>query len=174
MPLRRTVFWILLGATLLVYGAIVLWSLPQISSAAGGLTPFGLRPAGYNLVEAKAFLTALGTEGRAFYLGPQHGLDTAYPALLAATLIWATLWGFGDLPGAARVLLVLPALAGTGFDYHENVRVAGLLREEAPTAAMVGAASFATVAKSVATTVAMIIVLVGLGLRLRSYRRAGR
>jgi hypothetical protein len=82
----KALFWTLLAVTLGVYLVIVLWSLPRIAAEAGGIVPFDMRPAGYSLDDAKGFLTALSDSGRAFYLGTQHLLDLAYPALLGVTL----------------------------------------------------------------------------------------
>jgi len=162
---RRGLFWVLFAATLVLYGVIVLWSLPQISKAASGLPPFDLRPLGYSLDEATAFLAALSGEARDFYLGPQHWLDLFYPALLGATLIWSILWAFREFPLVLRGVLIMPAVAGAVFDWVENAQVAVLLRAEIVAEAAVSAASFATVAKSMATTLAMVILLAGLARR---------
>ena len=164
-------FCALFAATMAFYAAIVLWSLPRISGAAGGLAPFDLRPAGYDLAQATAFLDALTPAARAQYLGAQHWLDTVYPPLLALTLGWAILWGFRDAPAVLRLGLLVPAVAGAGFDLLENARVAALLRADDVTAGMVARASFATVAKSVATALAMLAALAGLARRIRIARR---
>lgn len=171
--MRHAAFWLLLAATLAVYAAMVFWSLPRIATAAGGLLPFDLRPGGYSTEAALVFLDALDTEGRAFYLGPQHALDRVYPGLLALTLGWATLWAFRQTPVWLRGALVLPAVAGAIFDWIENARVAALLQAETVTGEAVRAASLATVAKSVAVTAAIATLLTGLGWRAW-LRRRGR
>ena len=89
MVSRRVAFWALFAVTNIVYLVMVVWSLPKVSEAAGGLVPFDMRPTGYSFEEAKAFLAALGPEGTAFYLHVQQRLDLLYPALLAATLFFA-------------------------------------------------------------------------------------
>ena len=71
---RRAVM-ALFAATIGLYLVMLLWSLPKIAAEAGGLTPFDMRPGGYSLAEARAFLAALSPEGTAFYLGVQHRLD---------------------------------------------------------------------------------------------------
>lgn len=168
----RAAFWWLAGATLAVYLAMVLWSLPQIADAAAGLRPFDLRPFGYGGPEARAFLAALSPEGTAFYLGVQHKLDIVYPPALAITLVWAFL---RLLPRGWALIAAIPALLGAVFDLFENAAVAGLLRAGADGAsdAMVAVASQWTVLKSASDAVALIALLLALGMRRRA-RRARR
>jgi len=94
------------------------------------------------------FLAALNAQGLALYLGPQKWLDLAYPALLGVFLAWSFVrLGPGILP---RTLLVVFAVAATGFDYLENFRVRAMLLAgaEGTTEAVSWAASLATLAKS--------------------------
>lgn len=173
---RIVAFWCLLAVTIGVYATMLVWTLPAISAAAGGLTPFDMQPGGYDLPAAQGFLAALTEDGRALYLGAQHRLDAAYPALLAATLIWSLAWAFRWAPAWARIALAIPPVIGAAADYLENARVSGLLLAEAVTADQVAAASQATIVKSSATTVAMLCLLAGLGLvaiRRLLGRRAG-
>ncbi|MDP2061752.1 MAG: hypothetical protein Q8J98_01430 [Phaeovulum sp.] len=157
--MKRGLFWLMFALMAGVYGAMLIWTLPQLKLLSGGLLPFDLRPGGYDLAEAQALLAALGADGRAYYLGVQQSLDSAYPALYAVVMVLA----FRALvPGWwGRVLGVLVA-AGAGFDYLENARVAVMLRAEpqAVTEAMVAAASQATVIKSVAVAVALVVLSV--------------
>jgi hypothetical protein len=155
-----SVFWALFAATLALYLVIVLWSLPLITDEAGGLAPFDMRPMGYNLEEARAFVTALSDRGREFYLGTQHLLDWLYPALLGATFAL----GFSLLfRGALLLALIVLSVWVVGFDWLENLTVADLLRTD-PTALDVGQVAGAarwSVLKSVATTLAWIALLAG-------------
>ncbi|MCK0172315.1 hypothetical protein MWU53_14725 [Aliiroseovarius sp. S1123] len=159
MSLTRA-FWVVFAAMVLVYCAMVLWSLPIIMSDANGLMPFDLRPSGYTTEEARAFLSALSESGRAHYLGVQHKLDTLYPGLMALSLILAylllfpTKWaaGFSVLAGLAAV-----------FDWSENSAVADLLRlgAEGIDEEVVSAAAQFTMLKSGFVAVALTILLVG-------------
>lgn len=157
--MKRALFWVLLALMAGVYCMMLFWTLPRLKVLSGGLLPFDLRPSGYTLAEALALLAAMGTEGRAYYLSVQQQLDSAYPVLYAVVMVLAfralapLWWG--------RALGVL-ALAGAGFDYLENARVAVMLRQapEAVTEAMVAAASQATVLKSVTVTVALVVLSV--------------
>ncbi len=169
-----TTGWIVFAAAVAVYLVMVLWSLPFIAAEAKGEVPFDLRPMGYNLNEANAFLSALSARGREFYHSVQHRLDLAYPALLALAL------GIGSGLTAprtwrsARWLLVLLPLIGMAADYRENALVSDLLEAQLPLAdaALVDAASRVTVVKSIATTLAMFLFLTLLVMWIVRKRRA--
>ena len=53
----RVLFWTCFAAAMAIYIAMILWSLPVITEAAGGLAPFDMRPFGYTLADAQAFLS---------------------------------------------------------------------------------------------------------------------
>lgn len=157
----RVAYWAVFAAALAIYGAMVGWTLPAISRDAGGLVPFDMRPAGYSVEEARAFLTALGDQGRAIYLGPQHLLDLLYPALLAVVLIGAVRVLIGPL--WLRWGLSLLALGGMVADYLENTRVGVMLREDGMLSeALILSASRATQAKAGLTSVVMLAACAGL------------
>jgi hypothetical protein len=112
--------WALPVATAIAYGVLVLWFGPQVQAAAGGLTPFDLRPLGYDAEAARTFLSALTPEGRDVYLGPVRMTDTVFPVLFTLTLClplrrWH--WGWA-----------LPALAYGLLDLAENMAVATVLK----------------------------------------------
>jgi hypothetical protein len=172
----RLAYATLFAVTLAVYLVMVIWSLPRIAAEAGGLLAFDLRPTGYGLQDAQAFLSALSPRGNSFYLGVQHRLDLAYPGLLALTLAI----GFWHLsrgaPTFLRIGLLVPAILSALFDYLENARVAGLLNSAAAgvNAEMVDAASLATVLKSLFGTIAIVSILGALALRGWRRWRGGR
>ena len=160
--IRKTMaFWLLFGVTTAVYAVMVAWTLPRIAAAAGGATPFDLRPGGYSFEEASAFLAALTPAGRSFYLDVQQSFDLVYPALLSATLFFAIWLLVPPRWGAWRWILALIAVPPAVFDYLENLAVANLLKltPGAVTPEIVGVASQWTVLKSQSTTVVIIIVL---------------
>ncbi len=162
MTLKRA-FWGLFVLMAVNYLIMVLWSLPQLMVE--GVLPFDLRPAGYSPDDARAYLSGLSPEARAFYLGPQHWLDTAYPALLLLTLgvAFHRLFGRGMAWGATAV-----AGAAAGFDWLENAAVSGLLALDpgGVTDALVQAASRWTVLKSTAVPVALTLLMIGAGRKL--------
>ena len=161
--MKRVTFLTVLTATLGVYFTMLFWSLPKLSELAGGLKMFDLRPGGYSLAEAQEITSALGEAGRAFYLGTQHKLDTAYPLLLTLTLTMSYAKLFTRK--IALALMLLAAMAAS-FDLLENMTVADMLRAgpEALTADMSEAASRWTLLKSVASSLAFLALLAGLGL----------
>lgn len=154
---RHAPYILLSALTLGVYLVMVLWSLPAISAAAGGLPPFDLRPMGYDTTEARAFLEALTPEGRALYAGWQHRLDAVFPAALAIWSCWTLL---KLLPRRLALVLCALALVASGADYAENAAVARLLEGFDPDTAL--AASRWTVIKSMASTVVYTAMLAGL------------
>lgn len=154
-------FWILAGATLALYLTIVLWSLPTVAAAAGGLAPFDLRPGGYSFEEVQAFLAALTPEGAAFYDQVQHRLDIFFPALIALTIYFAIAALLPRSLGGWRFVLAAPALLLAPFDWIENAAVGEMLQAgaEGVTTGMANAASGWTQAKSLMTTVVMSALL---------------
>ncbi|TLP69314.1 hypothetical protein FEE96_03245 [Parasedimentitalea maritima] len=155
----RQIYWGVFAAALGVYAVMIAWTLPSITQYADGLPPFDLRPMGYSAEEARAFLSALGAEGRALYTGPQRLLDMAYPALLGFVLIGALRHLYAR--GWLLTVLVFVVLAAMGSDYLENMRVALLLSGDTSDLT-IASASRSTVMKSVLTSVAMFAVLAGL------------
>ncbi|MBL9049794.1 MAG: hypothetical protein JNK19_06760 [Tabrizicola sp.] len=167
--MRNILFWAVILATGVVYLTMVLWSLPEISRQAGGLQPFDLRPRGYSIEEARAFLAALGEPGRVFYRTVQHRLDLVFPGLLALSL---SLGYFRLAPRRWAVVLSLVVIAGACLDWAENAAVAGLLAASEPEDAAILAASRLTVLKSGAATIGFVALL---GLLLRAgWARWGR
>ncbi|MDA5095520.1 hypothetical protein O2N63_15630 [Aliiroseovarius sp. KMU-50] len=147
---------------IVVYLAMVLWSLPIISGDAGGLMPFDLRPGGYSYDEAQEFLSALGPQGRTHYLGPQHWLDLFYPGLMALSLVLAYLILFAR---KWAVLFSAVAVLAAVFDWAENSAVAEMLNAgvDGVSESLVGWASVLTILKSGAVTLAMLLLLLGCG-----------
>ncbi len=151
--------WAFFILAMAVYLTVIMWSLPHLQQAAGGRVAFDLLPMGYQPVEARALVAALGVEGRAYYLNVQHRLDTAYPVLLAVVLTLAfRLLVKGWLAWALTAIAVLAA----AFDYLENMSVAVLLRAgpDMMTDAMVENASRWTRLKSAAASMAFIALVV--------------
>ncbi len=161
--------WIVTGVLYLI---IVLWSLPMIAGEAGGILPFDLRPRGYSLDEAGAFLNALSDAGRAQYLGPQRWLDIVFPVSLACALIVTFRASFS---GWLRQVLIAAAVIGLLADLGENQLVHALLsvRGGDVDAETVSLASLATVVKSAGATVAMSAALfAGIRAMWRRWRSA--
>lgn len=170
----RAQYWLLVAATFGVYATMVLWTLPSISADAGGLATFDMRPGGYTLEEARAFLSALGPDGRALYTGPQRILDMAYPIMLAVVLSIAL--GHFIKTGWRRWMVMALPIIGAAADYMENWAVAGMLRTDPAdlTARTVEAASRWSVLKATSTTIAMLVLLIVMAFTLGRWLGARR
>jgi hypothetical protein len=101
---------------------------------AGGAAPFDIRPLGYSYDEARAFLEALGEQGRAYYLRPELILDTIYPPFYAVSralaLWWLTMPGRlydGAVPQRWRWTLVAMPIVMATCDSVENICIAKML-----------------------------------------------
>ena len=173
MTRRQLGFWALSCTTIGLYLSMVGWSLPRIASAAGGVTPFDMRPTGYSYDDALAFLRAITPEGRDFYLSVQHRLDLVYPPLLGLSLGLALWHLLGPARAAIRIASIILCLAVTSTDLWENVQVAALLQldPDAVGKEMVVRASTTTITKSLLTTLAMSAMIVALMARALSRRR---
>lgn len=161
MAARNLAFWTLVAATGGVYATMLAWSIPMISAEAGGLPVLDMRPGGYTFEAARTFLAALSESGRDFYLHVQLRLDIAYPALLAATLVWAIVRLAPARWGVMRFWLAVAALPGMAFDYAENFMIMRMLKAGADglTPEMAATASFFSRAKAITTSIAFTLLL---------------
>jgi hypothetical protein len=108
--------------------------LGHLTHLAGGLTPFDIRPKGYSYAEARAFLEAIGEQGRRYYLSPELVIDTFYAPLYAVSrglaLWWLTMLGrVREAPVPLKVryaLIAVPILMAT-LDLVENGCIAVML-----------------------------------------------
>lgn len=143
--------------------------------AVSGLIPFDMRPLGYSHTDALMLLDALGADGRAYYLSHQIPLDTVYPALLALTLTGAICWIGQRLPSRTLVRAgVALSIGAAAFDYAENLAICAMIwNGPTPSVPLVFAASAATIAKSVLTSLAVSLTLL-LGVMWARRSIAGR
>lgn len=169
---------ILLALAVLNYLVMVLVTIPTLQEMAGGLALFDMMPSGYDFAHATALLERLGEAGRDYYLYRQIPLDIVYPGLFALSFFTATNWLAGRWDRAAgilRVLAFLPIVAALA-DYLENFLIVRMIGSySALSEGLVAAASGASVAKAVSTTVffvAFLIMLILWGLsRLKIFQR---
>ena len=157
-----------------IYLLMVKITLAHIE-AVSGLIPFDMRPLGYSFADALTLLDALGADGRAYYLSHQMPLDTVYPALLALTLVGAICWIGQRLPKRTLVRAgVTLSLGAAAFDYAENLAICAMIWNwPNPSVPLVFAASAATTAKSVLTSLAVSLTLL-LGVMWARRSMAGR
>ena len=169
---KRTGRWamIALVAALIIYVVMVAVTLPHLAELAGERV-FDMRPRGYSEETARAIWTALGEEGRRYYLTRQLPLDAVFPGLMAVALVLGLRWmGQRGLAASWVCLGIIAAVGAALADYSENILVAIMLMGEV-TQGVARAASMATVVKSVANTAAYVLVLLGLA-RVMIGRRA--
>jgi len=173
-----------MAVSLAIWAVMVFWSLAYLRRISGGLQPFDLRPFGYDVTEARAFLAALSQVGRDYYLDIQLSLDNAYPFTYAVSravlLLWLTIPGrLGDwaVPRRARAALAALPVVTAACDYVENDAIARMLtagpQVDAETVAW---ASFWTQAKSLGyfVTDGLAVILAVIAFHRWWQRRYGR
>ena len=154
----------------LIYGLMITVTLVHIESVSGHV-PFDMRPMGYSPEDAAALLAGLGVEGRKYYLSHQIPLDTAYPTLLAFTLVSLMRWLGQNMPAdwLVRVGIVL-SISAALCDYMENLGITVMILSWPDLSAPhVYASSIATLTKSGLTTAAVIVAFL-IGFRAASQR----
>jgi hypothetical protein len=124
----------LLVASGLLWAVMFFGPLAHLTQLAGGLTPFDIRPKGYSYAEARAFLEAIGEQGRRYYASPELVIDTFYPPLYAVSrglaLWWLTMPGRlreDPLPLKVRYALVAVPILMASLDLFENGCIAVIL-----------------------------------------------
>ncbi len=145
---------LIIGLTAVNYAMMLIFSIPKLLSAAGGMWPFDLRIMGYSVEYATEYVTTITPEGRLFYLEVQQMLDTFFPALLAVSLMLALYRLAPTLP----VLFLFPA-SGALFDYYENASVAQILLTDAPDQGLVEVASLLTGLKFASIAISLLAIL---------------
>ena len=162
------------GLGALIYGLMITLTLAQIE-AVSGQVPFDMRPLGYSPKDAATLLEGLGTEGRRYYLSHQIPLDTAYPTLLAFTLVSLMRW-LGQNMSTHRLVRfgIFLSVGAALCDYGENLGITVMILSwPGFSAPFVYASSIATVAKSGLTTAAVIVtILIGFRAAAQRLRRA--
>lgn len=151
----KPVLWLIPLACLMSLLVLIFHLAPLLSAQTANGIPFDLRPLGYSVAEARAYLAGFTPAGTALYLGPIRLTDTLFPVLLTATL-WLPLIGRGQL-------WFLPALAYGLSDLGENLATARLLNIGTQVQAeAVALASGFTQAKFLTLTIAVLLALYAL------------
>jgi hypothetical protein len=124
----------LLAASGLLWAVMFFGPLAHLTQLAGGLMPFDIRQKGYSYTEARAFLEAIGNQGRRYYASPQLIIDSLYPPLYAVSrglaLWWLTMQGRvreAPLPLKVRYALVAAPVLMASLDLFENGCIALML-----------------------------------------------
>lgn len=171
----RTVF-VLVAVMLLVYGYMLVYSIPRIMAYAGGMKLFDMLPTGYSFEYAQMLLNALGPDGRNAYLTRQIPIDLVYPALFAVSCSLLSVWMLRKVfspRGWIFGLSLIPVLASV-FDYFENFGVAAMLLSYPDlSSSLVKASCIFSVAKAGLTTVFFVVLILG-GIFVLSRRSASQ
>jgi hypothetical protein len=141
---------------MVVYSAILFYSIPKVVMSAPEMKLFDVSPSGYTTQYAISLLKAIGPEGRELYLSLQLPLDFIYPGLFMISYPLLFAWLLRKnyaLESKLYYALYIPILAGL-FDYAENVFIIMMLKAyPALGSGLVTAASLATISKSILTSV---------------------
>ena len=157
--------------TSLVYGFMLLVTIPEVLRFSGEMKIFDLMPMGYEPEYAGKLLEKLDVEGRNAYLYNQIPVDFIYPFLFGITYCLVLAYFLNKLDSLKTqyfYLCLLPVMAGL-FDYLENFGIVNMLISYPHfSAAAVQITSFFTVFKSLLSTLCfsvIIVVMVMVGLR---------
>ncbi|PCJ93140.1 MAG: hypothetical protein COA52_06895 [Hyphomicrobiales bacterium] len=154
-------FWMAAAAS--IYALMILITLARLQEMSGGIPVFDMMPTGYDSQFAHSLLTAIGGEGRQYYLWRQIPLDLIYPALFGTSFYLLANWMAGKLHVFQRILRLtaLVAVAVGVADYIENFFIILMLRDYPNLSdALVNAASIATLLKSSLTLIYFIVLIV--------------
>ncbi len=156
---------IFFSLNMVFYLAILLYSIPLVGKSAPAMKLFDVSPSGYTKEYAVSLLNAIGAEGRDLYLSLQLPLDFVYPGLFIISYSLMLAWLLGknyDLRSKVYYALYLPIFAGL-FDYLENVFIILMVKTYPDlSAGLVSAASFATIAKSILSSVFFTLLLLSI------------
>ena len=148
---------------MIVYVLMLSHTIPVVEEYSNGKKLFDLSPGGYSYEYAKELLTVLGENGRELYLYNQLPLDFLYPGLFAISCSLLLSWLFLKIkePNSSLFYLCLiPAAAGV-FDYVENISIVSMIVGFPDISqGVVEISSWATIAKSVMTTLFFIVLTV--------------
>ena len=155
---------------IIVYFAMLLYTIPQVSAYAPGINLFDLSPTGYSFEYAIKLLDTLGSDGRELYLYRQLPLDFIYPGLFAGSCSLLLSWLLLKTQNTNSKLFYcsyIPVAAGL-FDYFENIFIVSILTSYPNVSEVsISLASSMTIAKSVLTTAFFGVLIIGVILNLK-------
>lgn len=148
---------------MIVYTLMLFYTIPVVEAYSNGKKLFDLSPGGYSYEYAKELLAVLGEDGRKLYLYNQLPLDFLYPGLFAISCSLLLSWLFlkiKETNSRLFYLCLIPVAAGL-FDYAENILIVSMIVGFPDISqGLVEISSWATIAKSVLTTLFFIVLTV--------------
>lgn len=155
--------------TQIVYGTMLLWSIPNILKYSHGMKILDLMPTGYGAQYVQKLFETLGERGRDVYLFQQIPLDLVYPVLFAISFSLLLTYLFRKSFFKENIIQktnILPLFAAL-FDYVENFGIIIMLNMyPASKVWVINTISIFSILKSVSTTFIFILLLLGLILLL--------
>jgi hypothetical protein len=161
---------VLFALTMVVYVAMLSYSIPAVSAFAPEFPLFDLSPLGYSFTYASELLSSLGADGRNLYLSIQLPLDFIYPGLFSVTYSLMLVWLCSKLfkkNSKIYYFSLVPFLAGI-FDYAENIYIIKMINSFPDLqVTTVKIASMLTILKSSFTMIFFILLSVGFVMLLK-------
>lgn len=158
----KTVLFLLI-LTNIVYGYMLLVSIPKVIGFSGGMKIPDMMPIGYEPEYIFPLLAKLGEQGRAVYLYQQIPVDLCYPFLFGITYCLVLLYLLQKLKKMNRetVYLCLLPLMGGFFDYMENFGIIHMLNSyPAISVSCIKISAFFTVFKSMLSIISFSVIII--------------
>ena len=156
---------LLFSINLAVYLTILFYSIPKVVTLAPEMKLFDVSPSGYTSEYAISLLNAIGQDGRDLYISLQLPLDFIYPGLFIISYSLLFAWLLKKNHGFESKVyyaLYIPILAGL-FDYAENVFIIMMLKAYPDlNSGLVTVASFATVSKSILSSIFFTLLILSI------------
>lgn len=157
--------------TNVVYGFMLMVTIPKTMEFSNGMKLLDMLPTGYNHNYVNELFKTLGENGRETYLTNQIPVDMIYPFLFGLTyclLLAYLLKKMNKLKSPFTYLCLLPIIAGIA-DYLENIGIITMLNSYPDfTPIATKTTNIFTILKSSSTTVfflVLIIMLISLGFK---------
>lgn len=158
----KKVLLMLIGTNLL-YGYMLLISIPKVLTFSGSMKIPDLMPLGYDPEQILSLFGKLGEKGRNTYLFEQIPVDLFYPFFFGITyclLIAYLLQKVQQLKAEPFYLCLIPLIGGL-FDYLENFGIIHMLVDyPVISIAVIHTTAFFTVLKSLFSSISFIIIIV--------------
>lgn len=148
-----------------VYGIMLIGTIPEVMHYSGGMKILDMMPTGYDTQYVNTLFSTLDTVGRDSYLYHQLPLDLIYPALfgISSCLVLAYFLNkLGKFDSKLFYLCFIPLVSGF-FDYCENIGIISMLRVYPNISSLqVQITNAFSVLKSIFTTIYFIALIITL------------
>lgn len=156
---RTLIFFVI---TQIIYGAMLMVTIPHVLVYSQGMKLLDLIPTGYSSEYVRQLLEALGETGRHVYLWQQLPLDMIYPGLFAISysLLAAFFLNKLSIVGWFQYFCLVPFLGGA-LDYLENIGTITMLNQYPTFSPQIASVtSIFSILKSITSTVVFVGIIV--------------